>query len=234
MTRSNRTRLLAFSDRFVSAELVEEVAHLRAEGVVINLSNDPMVVDGHVQGTVPAWKSTILRGATIIRATRVAIIRVREETNLGAIALGNDNWQWFGKQMAEFPRDTPLYISRHDIVGEVSLNPYKFANTRDDVNFVDRYDIRLNLWWAPGKTDAVLHNQHPFLEIHTQIHGLGRIQIFRERDEATLYREITTAPGDTHDPIVCVVADRQFAYPWHRGWTDTDAIWLAIELHPKD
>ena len=59
----------------------------RSEG--IDLSKDPMVVDGHVQGTVPAWKSTILRGATIIRATRVAIIRVHEETNLGAIALGN-------------------------------------------------------------------------------------------------------------------------------------------------
>jgi hypothetical protein len=232
MSHVNRARPLTFSDSFVEAQLVENVVDLVVTGTVINLSERPMTIGGSVPGVVPAWKSTILAGGTIAKAERVAVIHVPSATNLGGLIFGE--WDWFGNRFDGFPRTTPLYISRYDVVGEVKLNPYAFSNTRFDVDCTDSYDIRLNLWWAPAKTDAFLHNEHAFLEIHTQIFGLGRIQIFRERDEATLYREITTAPGDTHDPIVRVTGDRTFAYPWHRGWTDTDAIWLAIELHPKD
>ena len=231
MSQVNQARPLAFSDDFVKAKIVENVENFAATGIVVNLSNKPMVVDGDVPGVIPQWKSTILQEGMIANAERVAIFHVTTTTNLGGLVFGA--WDWFGNRFDKFPRTTPLYISRYDIVGEVELNPYKFANTRSDIDFTDTYNIRLNLWWAPAKTDAFLHNEHSFLEIHTQIFGLGRIQIFRERDEATLYREITTAPGDTHDPIVRVTGNREYSYPWHRGWTDTDAIWMAIELHSK-
>jgi hypothetical protein len=228
---ANQTRPLAFADHLIKAELIEQAVNYTTTGTVVNLSNTRMVVAGDVQGTIPPWKSTILKGATIASAERAVVIGVPEATNLGGLVFGD--WDWFGNRMPEFPRTTPLYISPYDIVGEVTLNPYEFANTRSDIDYTDTYDIRLNLWWAPAKTDAGIHNQHAFLEIHTQIFGLGRIQIYRENDVTTQYREITTAPGDTHDPIVRVTGDREFSYPWHRGWTDTDAIWMAIELHPK-
>lgn len=232
MITTNAERALAFSDQFVSARLVENAQDYVASGVVVNLSNKPMTVGGAVPGIVPPWKSTMLRGGVIVSAERAAIIDVPDRTNLGGLVFGK--WDWFGDRFEGLPRTTPLYISLYDIVGEVELDPFRFSNAGSNIEILDRYDIRLNLWWAPAETDCFLHNEHPFLEIHTQIFGHGRIQVFQDQDETTLYREITTAPGDTHDPIVRVTGKREWFYPWHRGWTDTDAIWMAIELHPKN
>ncbi|MBL8576224.1 MAG: hypothetical protein JNK47_03280 [Mesorhizobium sp.] len=230
MTTYNRSRPLAFDGHFVKAQLVETVRDLRATGVVTNLSNTPLYVGGEHIGVVPPWKSTILRDGVIARAERVSIVDVPDTTNLGGLVF--DGWDWFGNRMAEFPRKTPLYISAHDQVGKVIVNPWLFSNNPEPREETHSYTIQLNLWWAPAKTDAVIHNTHPFLEIHTQISGMGRIQIFADQVGSRLYREITTAPGDTHDPIVNVHGLTSFTYPWHRGWTDTDAIWMAIELHP--
>ena len=166
----------------------------------------------------------------IISAERVSIVDVCQRENLGGLAL--DGWDWFGNRSPEFPRKTPLYISPKDSVGEARLNPWVFSNHPEPQNASAVYRIELNLWWAPARTDAVIHNTHDFLEIHTQIFGNGRIQIYRDRAGSRPYREISTAPGDTHDPIVRVEGLRSFRYPWHRGWTDEDCVWMAIELHP--
>jgi hypothetical protein len=231
MAQLNTSRPLAFSDDFVKADLVENVQDFEATGIVINLSPRPMVIADTVPTVVPAWKSAILRGGLIASAERVAIINVTRITNIGGLIFGE--WEWFGNRLAKFPRTTPLYISRHDVVGEVETDPFVFANNYASERKLDRYDLRLNLWWAPAETDCFIHNEHPFLEIHTQIFGTGRIQHFRERDESTLFREITMAPGYTHDPFALVRGFREWQYPWHRYYSDSDAIWLAIELHPK-
>jgi hypothetical protein len=72
----------------------------------------------------------------------------------------------------------------------------------------------------------------PFLEVHTQIHGLGRMQKFREHHEETLYEDVLMPVGFTHDPSCRVAGPNSWEYPWHRYYSDTDSIWLAIELHP--
>jgi hypothetical protein len=231
MSPENRSRLLSFNGKYVRGQLVENAKDFVANGVVTNLSNQAMIVSGDIPGVIPPWKSTILRGGSIAQAERVSIIDVPDPTNLGGLVF--DGWDWFGNRMAEFPRTTPLYISKHDIVGDVKLNPWHFSNHPEPLSEIVHYDIQLNLWWAPAKTDAVIHNTHYFLEIHTQIFGLGRIQIFEDPAGTKLYREISTAPGDTHDPIVRVTDARTYIYPWHRGWTDEDCIWMAIELHPR-
>lgn len=231
MHLENRCRHLNFSGSQVHATLVEQVHNYVAEGVVTNLSNSPMLIGGDVPGVIPPWKSTILRQGTIERAERVSIVNVKTPTNLGGVVL--NGWDWFGNRVTEFPRTTPLYISKHDIVGEVEINPWHFANHPAPRNETISCSIQLNLWWAPAQTDAVIHNSHSFLEIHTQIHGHGRIQIFTDQTGTNMYREISAAPGDTHDPIVRVEGPHAYTYPWHRGWTDEDCIWMAIELHPR-
>lgn len=223
-------RPLAFDGRFVRAELVEDARNLAVEGVVTNLSNSKMIVAGVVPGVIPPWKSTTLRGGTIAWAERVSIVHVPTVTNLGGVAF--DGWQWFGDRMAEFPRHTPLYISPKDFAGSVEVCPWQFANDPEPRAERAIFDIHLNLWWAPPKTDAGIHNKHEFLEIHTQIFGNGRIQIFHNQQGDNIYRELSTAPGDTHDPILLVHGLTDFRYPWHRGWTDDGCIWMAIELHP--
>ncbi len=231
MSEANRRRPLAFNGRFVKAELVDNARDYAATGVVTNLSNYPMHVGGNVPGIIPPWKSTILKDGLITRAERVSIVHVPQDENLGGVVF--DGWDWFGDRMAEFPHTTPLYISPKDVVGQVEVNPWKFSNHPEPRDETVQYDIQLNLWWAPPRTDAVIHNTHPFLEIHTQIFGKGRIQIYTDQAGTKMYREISTAPGDTHDPIVRVEGARDYKYPWHRGWTDEHCIWMAIELHPK-
>jgi hypothetical protein len=234
MSDINQRRSLQFSDDFVEAYLVENVRDFVVEeGVAINLSEAPMIVGGHVTSVIPAWKSAVLNEGIIVSARRIAVVRVRSETNLGGLTF-DANWEWFGNRLASFPRTSPLYISQYDEVGEVQVDPFAFANQRSVPLNKNRYGVRINLWWAPTGTDCSMHNEHPFLEIHTQIHGIGRIQKFMERDQETMYEQITMARGYTHDPILHVNEEGTPEYPWHRYYSDTDCIWLAIELKPID
>ena len=233
MADANQRRTLQFSDSFVEAYLVEQAQDFTVEeGIVINLGPAPLRVGGEVPSVVPPWKSTTLRHGRIASGDRFAVVRVRDETNLGGLALGKE-WEWFGNRLAKFPRTAPLYISRYDEIGHVEVDPFQFTNQRATSGATSSYRVRLNLWWAPGGTDCYMHNEHPFLEIHTQVHGSGRIQKFRERDAQTLYEQITMAPGYTHDPFVHLKSTGAPEYPWHRYYSDSDCIWLAIELHPN-
>ena len=231
MPAINQKRKLEFSDHFIEAYLVENAQDFPvAAGVVVNLSSFPMIVGGPVPSVVPGWKSTTLVDAIVSHADRIAVVRVLNQTDLGGIIFGE--WDWFGDRYHKFPRTTPLYISRYDDAGQVELNPLEFSNQAKGEGETQRYSIRLNLWWSPANTDCYIHNEHPFMEIHTQIHGTGRIQKFRERDPETLYEEIVMAPGWTHDPFFLVDGRTPYRYPWHRYYSDSDAIWLAIEFHP--
>lgn len=232
MMQTNRTRPLAFDGTFVNAHMVYEARDYRTTGVVTNLSDKPMVIAGTPISVVPPWRSTVLSEAVIISAACASVVHVPDDVNLGGVTL--DGWKWLGETVPEFPRKTPLYISPKDVVTSVTLNPWILSNNPSPKDEVQDYNIQLNLWWAPARTDAAIHNEHSFIELHTQIFGHGRIQLFKDKAGTDMYREISASPGDTHDPIVWVVDKKTFVYPWHRGWTDTDAIWMAIEFHPFD
>jgi hypothetical protein len=228
----NQLRKLAFADDFILAELVEDARDFPVEdAVVVNLSPRPMMTGTDHPGIVPAWKSTWLKGGVIAKAERAALIKVRRKTNLGGCALRG--WEFLGNRIKSFPRDTPLYISPFDHVGTVRTDPFVFTNERSTPTAEQDFDMRLNLWWSPGETDCFIHNEHPFLEVHTQIHGLGRMQKFTARDEATIYEDVPMAVGFSHDPFCRVTGPNQWTYPWHRYYADTDSVWLAVELHPR-
>lgn len=228
----NQLRPLAFADDFIHAELVENACDLQvADAVVVNLSPRPMLTGSDHPAVVPPWKSTWLKGGILKSAERTALIKVRKATNLGGCGLRG--WDWLGNRIKSFPRDTPLYISPFDHVGQVTTDPFVFTNERSAPQSEQTFDMRLNLWWSPGDTDCYIHNEHPFLEVHTQIHGLGRMQKFTQRDETTLYEDVPMAVGYSHDPFCRVTGPTAWTYPWHRYYADTDSVWLAIELHPR-
>lgn len=228
----NHQRPLAFADDFIHAELVEDAKDFAVEdAIVINLSPRPMITGDVHPAIVPAWKSTWLKGGVIKSAERAALIKVRKATNLGGCGLRG--WDWLGNRIKSFPRDTPLYISSFDHVGEVVTDPQVFTNERSLPIEEQTFDMRLNLWWSPGDTDCFIHNEHPFLEVHTQIHGLGRMQKFHDRTDATLYEDVPMGIGYSHDPFCRVTGPNQWTYPWHRYYADTDSVWLAVELHPR-
>ena len=228
---ANVTRNLAFADQFISATLVENVVDYDVgDAVVINISPSPMITGHEHAAIVPAWKSTSLKGGRIRSAERAALIKVIQPTNLGGCMFRG--WDWLGNRVKSFPRDTPLFISPQDEIGAVSLDPEVFTNERIRPETSQSFILKLYLWWAPGDTDCFIHNEHPFLETHTQIHGAGRMQKFRQRNHKTLYEDVPMAIGYSHDPFCRVTGQNQWTYPWHRYYSDTDSVWLAIELHP--
>lgn len=229
---TNTVRTLAFADDFILAQVVENVQDFAVEdAVVVNLSPSMMITGHEHPAVVPPWKSTWLKGGTIKFAERAGLFKVRKTTNLGGCMFRG--WDWLGNRIKSFPRDTPLYISPFDHIGTVRTDPFVFTNERAVAQSEQDFDMRLNLWWSPGDTDCFIHNEHPFLEVHTQIHGRGRMEKFRERDHSTIYEDVPMTIGNTHDPFCRVTGPNQWTYPWHRYYADTDAVWLAIELHPK-
>ncbi len=226
----NMSRDLAFADSHLSAKLFTDVRRLEADGIVVNLSSRPIHVDGDVRTSIQPWRSTIVRGNRILEAERIAVLRIDRLENLGGVMFRG--WDWFGDLYAGFPRQTPLYMSPIDMVGRTEEDPLAFTRERESRGRLQPFDVALKCWWSPNETDCFIHNEHPFLEVHTQVHGMGRMQKFRERDASTLYEDVVMAPGFTHEPFCRVAGENEWAYPWHRYYTDTESIWLAIELHP--
>lgn len=209
----NAARICCFADAHLRAELVENVEGYLADGVVVNLSPEVIFVEGDVDTPIQPWRSACLRNKHIRKADRIAVLKVEELENLGGVMLRG--WTWFGNIYDGFPRQTPLYMSSIDSVGTVHEDPRVFTREQSAPTSLKEFEIKLKCWWSPNETDCFIHNEHPFLEVHTQIHGFGRMQKFRERDAATVYEDVLMAPGFTHEPFCVVSGPNEWTYPWH-------------------
>jgi hypothetical protein len=227
----NAARPLSFADHHIHAELVEHVEDYVAHGIVVNLTPETIFTGGDVPTPIRPWRSTILSGQTIRKADRIAVLRITEPENLGGVMLRG--WSWFGDIFAGFPRQTPLFLSSSDIVGMVTEDPKRFTGERTGLEEPKDFEVLLKCWWSPNETDCFIHNEHPFLEVHTQIMGQGRMQKFHARDAATVYEDVLMMPGFTHEAFCTVAAPDSYVYPWHRYYTDVESVWLAVELHPR-
>jgi hypothetical protein len=232
MPEYNQRRSLSFSNQWIESTLFTTVREMPVEdAIVVNLSTTALNYKvGENHGTILSWKSSTLRHCTIESGEKVALLHIRQRTNLGGVAL---LWDWYGQRNPQFPRSTPLYISSQDEVGDVEFDPIAtFTPEASASASPRRYRLKLNLWYTPEETDCGIHTGHQFLEVHTQILGTGHMQKFRENNASTLYEDVTMSPGFTHDPFFTLSNDRSFSYPWHRYYGDTDCIWMAVELHP--
>ena len=227
----NVERDLVFADAHLAAVVVEKAVDYAADGIVVNLTPEPIETRGDVPGAIRPWRSTILHGQTVARADRIAVLKVLEPENLGGVMLRG--WSWFGDIYDGFPRQTPLFMSAIDDIGFTTEDPHHFIGARPEIEAPQQFDVKLKCWWSPNETDCFIHNEHPFLEVHTQITGQGRMQKFRERDAATVYEDVLMTPGFTHETFCQVAGPNSWVYPWHRYYTDRESIWLAIELHPR-
>jgi len=231
MPENNKLRPLSFSNAWIESTIVSAVHEMPVEdAVVVNLSTKALRYRaGENRGTIPPWKSTILRNCILEDGELAALLHVRQRTNLGGVALG---WEWYGQRNPQFPRTTPLYISSQDGLGVVNLDPTSFGSETSASASLLPFRLKLNLWYTPEETDCGIHTGHQFLEVHTQVLGTGHMQKFRENSADTLYEDVLMVPGYTHDPFFVVGKDRTFSYPWHRYYADSDCIWMAVELHP--
>ncbi|MFD7137619.1 hypothetical protein [Streptomyces sp. NPDC059894] len=224
----------------IPALLVENVDHYRVHGpaVVINPHPEPVRLDVAPPVTIPALSSTILTGTTIVSAPSVIVVAATDAP--AADVIRAPGWHLLADLLpppdpagpAGFPRDTPLWKGPQTGAGSARLDAPHLLGERPDRRQEETFDIKVNLWYAPAGTDCAIHNEHDFIEVHTQITGVGRMQKFHARDHSTLYQDIAMAPGYTTPQPFCETApDGGYRYPWHQYRADTDCVWLAVEYH---
>lgn len=232
MVTTGQQRLLTMSTDVVQAYMLDDVhEYVVEDGIVLNLDSDPITIGapGAPSYLLP-WKSSHFVNSTIKVAKRVVVFRVQTGADLSS--LGKGVWDWFGTHLSSFPASTRLYISPVDRVGETELCLSSFTGMPYGELGKRHFEIRLNLWYAPAGTDCGIHNEHRFLEIHTQLKGTGRVEKFSTREESTKFEEMLMPPGFTHQFSGELDGHGNPHYCWHRYIAETDCIWLAIEFHP--
>jgi hypothetical protein len=221
-----------FHCKQISGYYLEGVNNLAigASSVVTNIASTPVVVEGDPIKTIASQKSAILRNAIIISADNIIVTEVKERANLGNVIL-QDGWESGYELYGDSLKEAPLWRSPVEEVGTISLDPYQVTSTEGEGEKIN-FTIKVNLWYATEKGDCIIHNTHDFIEFHSQLVGVGRMQKFKTDDKCSLYEEQILAEGNTHE-IFCEATDlTSYKYPWHQYYSDTDCIWMVVELHP--
>ncbi|MET9292553.1 hypothetical protein [Streptomyces sp. NPDC003077] len=237
----NRTTPLSCGTSEIDVHLLEDAEDFLVQGrrIVVNTGTRPALVDGDPAKPLPPFHSTVLVDTVIRRAESVVLLRVHD----GALAhrtTREPGWATLGDILAEttgnpdaFPAGIPLWRGPQSPAGHVLMDAAAvLGGDEAPARNPERFRVQVNLWFAPAGTDCAIHNEHGFIEVHTQVLGNGRMQKFRERDHKSLYEDLYMAPGyTTPQPFCSLQPDGSFRYPWHQYYADTDSVWLAVEYH---
>lgn len=200
---------LKFSESFCDAKMVTDAYNFQIlqVSIVINASDTAITINGDI---CRPWRSIVCNN-TKISGSRIIVITLEN----------------ISSELAKFPHDSQItnnWSHVYDIFKVDALRKVDLWRSEKDLS-ID--GIELNLWYAPQGVDCGIHNTHDFLELHTQVYGLGIMQKFRENKHETIYREVFMPVGLTHEPF----CDARLSYPWHQYKCVSDCIWLAIEFH---
>ena len=194
---------VALADVFDSGVLVSG-----NDTIVTNLSNAHAEVFPSIEPASGLSKSLSPRKATIVRSDAImakasvsetpsdgdlsaplhlAFIRTSSPRNLVNALADSKVWQSYTAAdcWPEGVGPYPLWMSaRAEITNlNLSFDPWKASNQQTPQGEGKRaYDIHTNLWWLPAMSDAAVHHCHyaNFLEFHTQLAGIGRMQKFTD------------------------------------------------------
>nr|ADK54878.1 hypothetical protein [uncultured soil bacterium] len=226
------SRQINSANAYIDAEFVMAPKDFAVEGrtIVVNPNLTPVTVGQEPVRHIPAFSSTVLVDTTIEQGDSVLLLRVLDEGNMADV-VNQPGWSLFADLLPGFPRTTLLYRGPVERIGTVEFDPGLALGEEKPLG-PRTFEISVNLWFAPAGTDCAIHNVHEFIEIHSQIHGYGRMQKFKERDHNTLYEDQLMSPGHTPPVPFCRTRpDGGFTYPWHQYRADTDCVWLAVEYH---
>ncbi|MEN8906145.1 MAG: hypothetical protein ABF289_09345 [Clostridiales bacterium] len=127
------------------------------------------------------------------------------------------------------------------VIEKFRFDPYfaiGMSKEYDDSKEID-FMLKNYIWFAPQKTHCKIHNQHPFIEFHTQLSGIGRMIKYTYQNSTKNYEDQRLAVGNSQSHTYCKLNEfnkeqnkLQLSYPWHEYYSDTDCIWLVTEFWP--
>ena len=198
---------LSFSEPFLRVEYLENVNNIKIseECVLINLDYMPLNLENTI---LERFESGVFQKVNISIINKALLIypfdSVFKYDTFPHSKLLMDKW-------------SHVYdIFPYDNLKEVKL----WRSPKERIG-----NVEYNLWYAPEKTHCAIHNEHDFVEIHTQIYGIGYMQKFRKNNYASLYQTIGMLPGASHKRF----CNDKLEYPWHQYLSETDCIWLVME-----
>ena len=101
-------------------------------------------------------------GVSVISAESLVLIKISDEINIGGCVL-EDGWCQLTAQDPTYPWDVPLYKSPQFDVGCVEFDPCTVTRT-ERPSFSDggvkKFNIKVNVWFCPAKTNCGIHNVH--------------------------------------------------------------------------
>ena len=231
---TNTVTEVNFSSENIKAYTVRHVTDylIGKRSIVVNMGDCEIFVDEQPQKGLAPRQSTVLKNKIIKAADLILVLEVQSKVNIGNVIL-SDGWESAQSLYGESLAGIPLWKSPQVEIGEIELNPYEAVDQSSNKNGQVKFKIKVNIWFATEATNCAIHNQHDFIEFHTQIMGIGRMQKFGTSKIGTLYQDVILAEGNTHN-IFCDVYNKGYSYhyPWHQYYSDTDCIWMATELHP--
>lgn len=201
---------------------------LTGRSIVLNLGPTDACIHAEQPTALAPLESVTVMGCAV-SGENLVVIDVVDETLISADA--RQNWSDFYGSRATVEAVPELLRSPQLAVARVSLNKAKILRQSDIAADPVNFEVRLNLWFSPAGTACGIHNEHDFIEVHTQVVGSGRMQKFHARSAETMYEELVISVGNTHPPHFCREVDGRFSYPWHQYFADTDCVWLAVEYH---
>lgn len=234
--RSNNGRELCFSGSVVKAHLLFEPKdyYLANEAFVVNPGSDYAAIREDLGHGIPPLSSTRLCNVHLSSHYPLILLQMPEQQDILRIR-SQPGWRRFKFSVENLLPSPELWCSSQD-------NAYTLLISTDDdlpphirsaFGPAARFELKLNLWFAPAGTHCVIHKQHEFMEIHTQIAGTGYMQKFHNDTYRSLYEAIGMMPGfSTSQPFCVANGESDFSYPWHQYYAETDCIWMAIEYHP--
>lgn len=124
----NQETRLSFDGPHIEALCLEQAKDypLQGQWIVANLSSQAAVFQAPVKNLLCPWSSTQVAGILVAEAERLVLLRIRKMTNLASVVL-DPRWRLFANTLNDpnspFPRDTPLWISAQDSLGNIALDP---------------------------------------------------------------------------------------------------------------
>lgn len=232
---TNVEQTLSFNNDYLDAKWVMNVENYEVSDrtIISNVGVENAVIGGVYPKSLKPRTSRVVENVVITEADSLILISVKTTTDIGNVTAEWDRY-------TDGPHPVPLWKSTQDDVGIVNVDPYFLTQESDSERSGEQqaFQVKVNLWFATAKTNCLLHQTHAtpeIVEVHTQIHGTGRVQGFYEEDFDTLYEDAILAPGETHTPFAHYEEEEnRFVYPWHQYYADTDTIWMAIEFHPLE
>ena len=206
-------QILDFAKPFFDIVYVENEKsyYVKAKSIVINLaerSGRNITVKGQ---SIAPLKGTVVQNVGVDDIDRILVLPDFEKYDIDdplVIEQIKNTWKsLYQASGIERHRGIPYYKSPKARVGG---------------------DTEINLCFTEANAPSGPHKGHDrdFDEVHAQIRGMGKMQMFETNDTSTFYREFIMAPGIVHDKFY----DSEGNYPWHQYHSITRCVYMPIEI----